>query len=812
MLWVMDDRFETIVVGGRWLRLGAAPMLFGTSISLGFLPKAIGNDDYYQSEIVPLLEETCYDCHDFESKKGGFSLDDYFTFSEVSGDKEQWFNVYKNLQAHVMPPPEKTPPTLANRQKILDWIKRDVFEIDPHNPDPGRVTHRRLNRVEYENTLFDLTGIRIDTGDLLPNDDTGYGFDNIADALSLSPLILEKYIKIAGDVISRSIPDESYELPHQELESDSFRDAFGDKLTGSLPFAESHQYETRFQVDASGPYRVVAHLRTPSFFNFDYGKAIFDLQINGESLGPVELIHSPDSNRRLNFDLPLTAGDHKLELILKPNYDPATVDSEMKATIESITIEGPLSEEHKVPKPQYARFFPKGPAPDLTVARTAYLREIVERFAYQAYRRPPNAAMVDRLAAFAESTIEYENQSFEKGIAKAFTAILSSPFFLYRSITPLPESNEGGYPLIDEFSLASRLSYFFWSTMPDETLLELAERGALRANLEEQVERMLLDDKAQALTDNFVGQWLQSRDIPLIGLNEREILRGDGIPDRRFRLSGGVRRAMQEETEMSFQHVLDNNLSLLELLDADYTFLNKELAEFYKIEGVEHSGMRKVDLPDGSYRGGILTQATILGVTSNPTRTSPVKRGLFILENILGTPTPPAPPDVPEIEEAEKEFDENHQPSMRELMAVHREKPLCRSCHERMDPLGLALENFNAMGMWRDHQAGNPIDPSGTLITGESFNDIRDLKRILANERRFDYYRVVTEKMLTYALGRGLEYYDTHTVDSLVAELEANDGRIMTLINGIIDSPAFQRTRSETPNPEKPTVAAHNNL
>lgn len=801
----------TATVGNSPLTFRAYSLTVALS-SLGLATLATGDDAYYQSEIVPLLEETCYDCHDYESKKGDFSLDDYFTFAEVSGDKEQWFKVYKNLQAQVMPPPEKSPPATADRQKILDWIKRDVFEIDPANPDPGRVAHRRLNRVEYENTLYDLTGIRIDSGDLLPNDDTGYGFDNIADALSLSPLILEKYIKIADDVVSRSIPKEPYELPYQEIEGSAFRDALGNELKGSLPFAEPHEYQSRFQAETSGPYRIVAHLRIPSFFNFDYGKAIFDLQVNGNSMGPIELIHSPESIRRLNFEIPLEAGDHELKLTLKPNFDPATVESEMRATIENVTIEGPLGEEHKVLKPQYARYFPKSPAPIEAAERSGYIREIVRQFAYRAYRRPPNTTLVDRLAAFAESAIEDESQSFEDGMAKAFTAILSSPFFLYRSITPLPDSDDATHPLIDEFSLASRLSYFFWSTMPDETLLELAERGELRANLDKQIERMLLDEKAGALADNFVGQWLQSRDIPLIGLNEREILRGDGILDRRFRLSGGVRRAMQEETEMSFQYVLDNNLSLLELLNADYTFLNKELAEFYGIEGIDHREMRKVGLPEGSYRGGILTQATILGVTSNPTRTSPVKRGLFILENILGTPAPPAPPDVPELEEAEKEFEENHQPSMRELMAVHREKPLCRSCHQRMDPLGLALENFNAMGMWREHQAGAPIDPSGTLITGESFSDIRDLKGILANERRFDYYRVISEKMLTYAIGRGLEYYDTHTVDSLVSKLEANNGRIMTLITGIIDSPAFQRTRSESMKTDRPTVALNDNL
>ncbi len=808
----MDCRFDTLKLLKTWaLKRWRLRLLAGFSAAGALSFTVSGNDTYYQSEISPLLEDRCYDCHDYESKKGGFSLDDFLTFSEVSKDKQQWFKVYKNLQAHVMPPPEKTPPSVADRQKILDWIKNDVFAIDPENPDPGRVTHRRLNRVEYENTLYELTGVRIDSGDLLPNDDTGYGFDNIADALSLSPLVLEKYIKIADDVISQSIPEEPYELPQQELDGNQFRDDSGNRLKGSLSFAESHKYDASFQVETNGSYRVIAQLRTPSFFNFDYGKARFDLHINGESLRPVELIHSPESNRRLSFELSLNAGKHDLELNLEPSYDPSAVESEMKATVESITVEGPLGDQNKVLKPQYARYFPKGPASQQADERSAYVREIVGDFAYLAYRRPPGNSVVDRLAAFAELAIEEEGQSFEKGMAKAFTAILASPFFLYRSIDASPGSDDAEYPLIDEFSLASRLSYFFWSTMPDDTLLELAERGALRDNLEEQIERMLSEGKAEALAENFVGQWLQSRDIPLIGLYESEILRGDGILDRRFRLSGGVRRAMQEETEMSFQYLLDNNLSLLELLDADYTFLNKELADFYKIEGVNHGDMRKVQLPADSYRGGILTQATILGVTSNPTRTSPVKRGLFILENILGTPAPPAPPDVPELEEAEKEFDENHTPSMRELMAVHREKPLCRSCHARMDPLGLALENFNAMGMWRDHQAGTPIDTSGILITGESFSDIRDLKRILAKERRFDYYTVVSEKMLTYALGRGLEYYDTHTIDALVAELEENDGRIMTLINGIIQSPAFQKTRSDSTDLSSPTLAATEN-
>jgi len=762
-----------------------------------FLTGSLANDVYYQSEIMPILEQSCYDCHDYESKKGGFSLDDYFTFKEVSSDKEKWFAAFKNLQAHVMPPPKKDPPSARDREKLLQWIKRDVFEIDPANPDPGQVAHRRLNRVEYENTLYELTGIRIDAADLLPTDDTGYGFDNVADALSTSPLLLEKYIRIANDVLEKSIPKEPYQYPAQTLQSKDFMTENDAPLDKSLTFSKKHTALASFAVDRSGPYQIKADIRTTRFFNFDYGKAKIDFAIDGTSMGTFDLIHSPESERIFNFDLRLEAGKHDLKIELTPNYDVSRINSEMKAEIDSIVLLGPVQQGFLNLKPEYARYFPDGPAPENPLEKEAYARRVLKRFAQKAYRRPPDPTMVDRLTQFALSSMGSENSTFEQGIAKAFTAILSSPNFLYRVEKILPTDTPHAYPLIDEYALAARLSYFFWSTMPDQELFDLATAGQLRENLDAQVARMLKDPKSEAIAENFVGQWLQSRDIPLIGLNERAILAGDGRPDRRFRLSSNVRESMRKETEMSFMHVLNHNRSLLELIDSDYTFLNRDLAEHYGIEGIDHREMRKVDLPAGSYRGGILTQGTILGVTSNPTRTSPVKRGLFILENILGTPTPPAPPDVPELEEAQEQFESGHVPNMRELMEAHREQALCRSCHQRMDPLGLALENFNAMGMWRDDQAGTPIDPSGVLVSGEAFRDIRDLKRILANERRLDYYRIVSEKMMTYAIGRGVDYYDTHTIDSLVQSLDSDDGRILTLVYGIVHSPAFQKTRPQ---------------
>jgi hypothetical protein len=354
--------------------------------------------------------------------------------------------------------------------------------------------------------------------------------------------------------------------------------------------------------------------------------------------------------------------------------------------------------------------------------------------------------------------------------------------------------------------MASRLSYFLWSSMPDQELFDLAERGELRKNIGAQVKRLLADGRSEAFIENFAGQWLQARDVEGVSINARAVFQREGN-NRRFDFERSLRLAMRRETELFFGDVMRENRSLIELLDSDYTFLNQELAEFYGIPDVKGRDMRRVNLPEGSPRGGILTQGTVLAVTSNPTRTSPVKRGMFILENILGTPPPPPPPDIPELEEAEREF-KDREPTMREMMEAHRKNPLCHSCHARMDPLGLALENFNALGLWRETERKQPIDTSGKLITGEAFEGIQDLKRILANERRVDFYRCLAEKLLTYALGRGLEYHDVHSVDQIVARLQAEEGRSSALLMGVIESAPFQRRRKQidtvAPDPGRP--------
>jgi hypothetical protein len=416
-------------------------------------------------------------------------------------------------------------------------------------------------------------------------------------------------------------------------------------------------------------------------------------------------------------------------------------------------------------------------------------------------------------------------------------AILASPRFLFREeVAESSAENEAAlYPLIDEYSLATRLSYLLWSSMPDAELMDLADRGQLRINFDQQIQRLLADERSEQFVRNFVGQWLQTRDVASVPINAFAVISRDAPPDpeaerrrerfrelrrkdpeeltdaekaeleqvrqaffasfrrfRQFNLDDPLRRAMQRETEMLFEFIMREDRSLLELLDTDYTFLNERLARHYGIEDVEGDDMRYVSLPADSPRGGVLTQGSVLTVTSNPNRTSPVKRGLFILDNILGMPPAPPPPNIPALEDAAGNRTDL---TLRETLALHRQAAVCSSCHNRMDPLGLSLENFNALGIWRDKERGQDIDAAGQLVTGESFGGIHELKQVLIETRQRDFYRCVTEKLLIYALGRGLEYYGVETVDQITDRLQQSEGRFSALLSGVVHSAAFQRQR-----------------
>jgi Protein of unknown function (DUF1592)/Protein of unknown function (DUF1588)/Protein of unknown function (DUF1585) len=402
---------------------------------------------------------------------------------------------------------------------------------------------------------------------------------------------------------------------------------------------------------------------------------------------------------------------------------------------------------------------------------------------------------MERIVKIADEAYNLPGKNFAQGVGQAMVAVLASPRFLFRVEGSEPTSSPKGFALVDEFSLASRLSYFLWSTMPDEELMSLAGRGELRKNLQAQVKRMLADGRSEELVRNFTGQWLQARDYDNFPIQARAVLRADGLPRMIDTEVEEVRRSMRKETEAYFAHVLREDRPILELIDSNYVFVNGPLAKLYGIPDVNGREIRKVTLPEGSPRGGLLTQAGVLMITSNPGRNSAVKRGAFILENILGTPTPPPPPDIPSFEEALKGI-KDREPTMREVMEVHRAQALCAACHNRMDPLGLAFENFNAMGIWREKENKQPIDASGKLVNGRTFKNARDLKQILMTENKLDVYRCLTEKLMTYALGRGPEYQDVESVDQIVARIEKDGGKFSTLLTGIIESSPFQKRRN----------------
>ena len=414
-------------------------------------------------------------------------------------------------------------------------------------------------------------------------------------------------------------------------------------------------------------------------------------------------------------------------------------------------------------------------------------------FVSRAFRRPIENPTIDRLVAIVKEVDGQPGKSFEDGIREAIITCLCSPRFLFRvEIQPEP-NNPDKVVLLDEYALASRLSFFLWGSVPDDELLSLAFNKKLRANLKAQVDRMLADPRSKRMVSDFVGQWLQTRDVTTVPLEPHRILglrrRSDASRFFNVRLLDDMR----VETEMLFDYILRNERPVEEMISARYSFLNERLADFYGVEGVSGEDFVAVDLTEHPERGGVLTHGSYLIISSNPTRTSPVKRGLFVLDNLLGTPAPPAPPNVPELESAASVAGGN--PTMREMMQIHRDKPDCRGCHARMDPIGLGLENFDALGRYRLKENGKPIDAAGELLTGEKFANVAELKEILSTSRKDDFYRCLSEKLLTFAIGRGVEYFDAPTIDKLVVHLKENDGKLEELIIGIIESAPFQKRR-----------------
>ena len=823
--------------------------LFTLGLSLlGFSLQAaeLGAAARYKKEIEPILAEYCYDCHGEGSAKGGITLDEFKSDEALTHDRELWTQVLKNVRAGLMPPRKKPQPTAQEQQRLAEWIKYGALGINATHPDPGRVTVRRLNRVEYQNTIRDLMGVEFNSTEAFPSDDTGYGFDNIGDVLSVSTMLLEKYMQAAEKIVTQAVPTVAKVMAESTLTAKDFK---GESIPNAerLSFYKPSKVSSSFSAAQDGSYRLAITLQVHGGFDFDPGKCKFSLAVDGQDSWHQEFVWEDGKKSTVEIPIQWKAGPHSLAFQLEPLVSADKKLNSVDMEIVSVRVSGPTDKDQWIPVKNHNRFFSKDESPKNADERRGYAREVLGSFAKKAFRRPADGKTLDRLVKLAENVYGQPGKTFEQGISSAMVAVLSSPRFLFRIEQTAPDHAKEPYGPVDEYSLATRLSYFLWSTMPDEELFGLAERGELRKNLPAQVKRLLADPRSGAMVQNFTGQWLQGRDVDGISIDARLVLARDkgeekalqkeleefrariaardalakapggasAVPAPAFAqgakrprlfqkpavdLDGPLRKAMRLEPEMVFAGIVREDRSLSELLDCDYTYLNEKLAKHYGVPGVSGPEMRRVTLPADSPRGGLLTMGSILVVTSNPTRTSPVKRGQFILDNILGMPTPPPPADVPALEDSEKSFKE-HEPTARESLALHRDNAVCRSCHARMDPLGLSLESFNAMGMFRESERGQKIDAAGELLTGETFENVRELKKILKQKHASDFYRCLTEKLLTYALGRGTDDDDIEAVDQIVARLEKNDGHFSALLNGVIESTPFQERRNR-PMPE----------
>jgi mono/diheme cytochrome c family protein len=736
----------------------------------------------FQQRVAPLLAKHCTSCHGGEKPKGGLDL--LRVAGDASGPRARgtWEAVLDRIESGDMPPPDRPRPTEAEVTTIRDWIARRLSRPDCLGPaDPGRVTLRRLNRAEYNNTVRDLVGIDFKPADDFPSDDVGYGFDNIGDVLSLPPILLEKYFAAAERIVEQAIVvDERPEPPTRRREAEDLPARAGGTPVAKVGRALDPGGRMAAQVLLSqdGEYAV----RVRAFGRGGPGRMA--LTIDDRPTLAVEVAATEQAPGVFEARAILKSGRRNF-VVTHPGDESSgsSADSQGRSlVVDWIEARGPYPDPAALPE-SHRRILFRRPTDQADQAEVA--RAILERFASRAFRRP---ATPDEVAALVKlvALAGQNGDRFEQGIRLAVQAVLVSPHFLFRVERGRPDAPSAGPVPLTDWELASRLSYFLWSSMPDDELFELARRGTLHTPevLDAQVGRMLKDPRSRALVENFAGQWLQLRNLKGVSPDR------DRYPD----FDEPLRAAMRRETELFFDSILREDRSILEFLDADYTFVNERLARHYGLSGIRGEAFRRVRL-EGVRRGGLITQASVLTVTSNPTRTSPVKRGKWILEQILGTPPPPPPPDVPELKDDAKGALSGT--TLRQRMEQHRANPNCASCHARLDPIGFGLENYDAIGAWRERDGDQPIDASGALPSGRAFRGSDGLKRAL-KERPTQFARCLTEKMLTYAIGRGLDYPDRCVVDRVVGELEKDGHRFARLVREIVKSdPFLKRTGRE---------------
>jgi len=714
------------------------------------------------------LNQYCVGCHNEKLKTAGLMLDRMDPAS-VGGSPETWEKVVRKLRAGMMPPAGATRPDRAAIDAFTVKVESALDQVAAAKPNPGNVGVHRLNRAEYANAVRDLLAVEVDSDTLLPADDSSEGFDNIADALGVSPALLERYVSAATKISRIAVGDPSispatatFRVPGDESQLDHIE---------GLPLGTRGGFEFRYTFPLDAEYSFKIRARS-SGLGVGAGAALPDLEvtIDGERVKPA------GTTAEANLRIPVKAGPHTVGVALK-QFNMAGIDDiyatyANNAGVQNVAITGPLQSTGSGDTPSRRKIFICHPASESE--ETTCAKKILTMLATRAYRRPATDKDLETLLSFYQSARNDAN--FERGIEAALARVLIDPWFVFRFEKEPAGTKPGGIYAVSDIELASRLSFFLWSSIPDDELLNLAKQNKLHepAVLTQQVRRMLADEKSEALVENFAGQWLFLRELKSARPDTREF-------------NDNLRQAFRRETEMFFASIIREDRSVVNLLNADYTFVDERLAKLYGIPDVHGSRFRRVELTDESRRG-LLGQGSILLVTSVANRTSPVARGKWVLENVLGSPPPLPPPNVPALPDdgsAAKAV------TVRAKMEAHRGNPVCASCHKIMDPIGFSLENFDLIGKWRATEGGTPIDASGQLVDGTKVSGPASLREALLS-RSDVFVSTLTQKLMIYATGRALKYYDMPTVRAITRDAGNKGDRFSAIVTGIVKSPAFQ--------------------
>jgi hypothetical protein len=753
-----------------------------------------------------LVNQYCVFCHNQKLKTAGISLDTLDP-TKVGADAEVWEKVLRKVSSGQMPPAGMPHPKPEAAAAFDQWLAAELDRNAAEHPNPGRPTIHRLNRAEYSNAVRDLLAMDIKPGAKLPTDDSGYGFDNIGDVLSLSPVLIERYMSVAKMVSRLAVGDTKIKPEEDVFEplkanklrtraarvSDDlpFDSAGGVAINYHFPVDAEYLFKIKMPVaqafDGTQPLPETLELRVP----VKAGTRSVGLTFLAEGALPETVVipgaggaggaaAAAAARGRGGRGGPglLSKMDLRLDGVRLKVYDVPSRGGSPNFT--SLAISGPYNITEAGNTPARQKIFVCSPAS--TKDEEPCVRKILTTLTHRAYRRPVTDTDIQPLMALYRAG--RKEGSFDTGVEMALRAILVSPYFLFRVEHDVPTAQAGSTHRVSDVELASRLSFFLWSSIPDDELLSIAEKNKLSdpAVLSAQVTRLLADSRSKAFTENFAGQWLYLRNL------EQSKPDPDVFPE----YDPVLREAFDKETVLFFQSIVRENRPLTDLLTANYTYLNDRLAEHYGIPGVYGSQFRRVTLADAN-RGGLLGQGSILTVTSYPNRTSVVQRGKWVLENLLGSPPPPPPPDV----DTNLEHSTNgKQLTMRQQMEQHRANPTCASCHSRMDPIGFSLENYDGDGKWRSKDAGSVIDASGKMPDGSTFQGPAGLKELLLTKHRDEFISTFTEKLLTYALGRGVEYYDHPAMRAIIKDAASQNTTIPALIQSIVKSPQFQMRRT----------------